>query len=67
MKGIYTIGNLLYENGNFLSYQSFLGKYEIATNFLTYNGCVQGVKRYAIALRELECNLLMIINLMKTT
>ena len=41
------IGNLLDENGNFVSYQSFLGKYEIATNCLTYNGCVQAVKRYA--------------------
>lgn len=46
-KGVYTIGSLLDENGNFLSYHSFKDKYAIATNILTYMGCVQAVKKYA--------------------
>ena len=51
-KGVYIIGNLLDENGQFLKYQAFKDKYGIETNFLLYNGCVQSIKKYLV-----ECNL----------
>jgi hypothetical protein len=45
-KNVYTIGNLLDENGMFLSHTDFCAKYDIVTNFLTYLGCVNAIKRF---------------------
>jgi hypothetical protein len=45
-KNVFKIGDLLTENGSFLTFAQFANKYEIATNFLQYSGCVNAVKRY---------------------
>jgi len=45
-EGVYLIAHLLDENGNFMLYQAFRDKYNIHTDFLKYNGCVQAIKEY---------------------
>ena len=46
-RDVFCIGHLLENDGSFLSYVSFTHKYGIITDFVTYNGFVSAVKRYA--------------------
>jgi hypothetical protein len=50
-KGVYLIGHITDENGCFLQYQAFKDKYNINTNFILYNGCLQAIRKY---LREVN-------------
>ena len=45
-KGVYNIGHFLEEDGSFRNYPAFKKKYGINTNFLTYTGYVNAIKRY---------------------
>ena len=45
-ENVCTIGKLLKENRSFLSYNEFVNAYGIATNFLTYSGCINAVKSF---------------------
>ena len=42
-KGIKNVEDILNENGSFLSYEQFVTKYEINTNFLTYHGIISAI------------------------
>ena len=48
-KNVNTVGHLLNENGIFLTHVDFCARYGIVTDFLTYLGCVNAVKRYVSA------------------
>ena len=61
-KGVTTIGDLLDENKKFLTYKSLLDKFDLRTNFLTYNGVVaaipkswkESIQRRCIALQNVK-------------
>ena len=46
-KGVYKIGHLIDDTGEFYSYQRFSAKYGIRINPLSYLGCVHAVKQFA--------------------
>ena len=45
-KGVCRISQLLHEHEAFLCLEEFNMKYGLNTDFVTYNGCVQAVKKY---------------------
>ena len=45
-KGVCRISHLLHEHGDSLRLEEFNTKYGLNTDFVTYNGCVQAVKKY---------------------
>lgn len=45
-KGAWCIGHFFNENGQSLTYPEFKNRYSIASNFLTYSGLIQSIKRY---------------------
>lgn len=53
-KGVCTINDLVNEEGSFMSLDSFRGTYNIATNFLTYNGVLAAVKGW---LKKIKINI----------
>ena len=60
--GVTTIGDLLDENKKFLTYKSLLDKFDLRTNFLTYNGVIatianswkESFQRRSIALQNVK-------------
>ena len=46
-KGVLKVSHLLRENGSFLSHLEFNRKYVLRTDFITYYGCVQAIKKYS--------------------
>ena len=44
-KGVITIGDLLDDNNKFLTFKSLLEKYDLRTNFLTYNGVIAAIPK----------------------
>ena len=53
-KGVFQIGQLVDDLGNFLSYEEFKLKYNVHVNFLNYMGCIKIVKKYFKSL-DTEC------------
>ena len=47
-KGVYRIIDFIKHNGDFLTFQEFIQKYNIKTNFITFNGCVMAIKEYML-------------------
>ena len=45
-KGVYCLGHFITEDGKFLLYNEFCNKYNINTDFLTYAGCIDTLKKY---------------------
>ena len=45
-KGVCRISHLLHKHGDFLCLGEFNTKYGLNTDFVTYSGCVQAVKKY---------------------
>ena len=45
-KGVTTIGDLLDDNNKFLTFKSLLDKYDLQTNFLTYNGVIAAIPKF---------------------
>ena len=43
-KGVYCIGHVIDEEGQFYKYIEFIKKYNIQVNYLEYFGCVQAIK-----------------------
>ena len=43
-KGVTTVGHLMKEDNNFLSFSDFTERYDIKTNFLTFQGVISAVK-----------------------
>lgn len=42
-KGIFCINDLINNDGNFLSLENFQDKFNVHTNFLTYNGLISAI------------------------
>ena len=45
-KGVYCIGDFLKHDGEFLTFSEFETKYNIKTDFITFNGCIKAIKEY---------------------
>ena len=45
---MFSIKNILKENGAFMTFNQFKEKYEINTDYVIYIGCVQAIKRYIL-------------------
>ena len=45
-KGVRNIHHLIKDNGDFLPYDEFKRKYDIVTDYVTYIGCTQAIKKY---------------------
>ena len=43
-KGVKTVGNLIKDENNFLSFSDFIERYNIKTNFLTFHGVISALK-----------------------
>ena len=46
--GVFSIRNVLKENGAFMTFNQFKEKYGINTDYITYIGCVQAIKSYIL-------------------
>ena len=44
--GVYCVSDFLRDNGEFLTFAEFSTKYNIRTDFVTFNGCIRTVKAY---------------------
>ena len=53
-KNIVQIGELLNNNNQFMTYQEFINRYNINTDFITYQGIIQSIKSY---MRKLNLNI----------
>ena len=45
-KGIYCVSDFIENNGDFLTFHEFVNKYNIKTDFITFNGCITAIKEY---------------------
>lgn len=45
-KGIFLINDLINDDGNFLSLENFQDKFNVHTNFLTYNGLISAIPKH---------------------
>ena len=45
---VFSINNILKENGAFMTFSQFKERYEINTDYITYIGCVQAIKSYIL-------------------
>lgn len=45
-KGIFFINDLINDDGNFLSLENFQDKFNVHTNFLTYNGLISAIPKH---------------------
>ena len=45
-KGIRKVHHLMAENGRFLPYDEFKNKFDVVTDYVTYTGCIQAIKKY---------------------
>ena len=46
--GVFSIKDILKQNGAFMTFNQFKGKYQINTDYVIYIGCVQAIKRYIL-------------------
>lgn len=47
-KGIFLVKNLVTNEGEFMTFEQFKRKFDVATNFLEYYSCISSIKHYLI-------------------